>query len=147
MTATFGAWAAGVIDKRTSDGAESGREVLKRAASALEDLSQIATAAPRRSNSNSLVAVSHSAFLRVLLAVVDEQPLVASGLAKIQNAAINVLDISTDGKRQTITNKSRLFTGFTGGTSSNDLQLEFPQTYLIRRNEVRHLEGMDMNKV
>ncbi|EJK77415.1 hypothetical protein THAOC_00758 [Thalassiosira oceanica] len=139
MAATFGAWAAGAIDKRTGDGAESGREVLERIAVALET----AAAEPRRSNSNSLVAVTHSTFLRVLLAVVDEQPLVASGLAKVENGSINILDINIEGKRQTITNKSRIFTG----GSSNDLQLDFPETQLIRRNEVRHLGGMSMNNV
>jgi len=143
MAATFGAWAAGAIDKRTGDGAESGREVLARAANALDDLAQITTAEPGRSKSNSLVAVTHSTFLRVLLAVADEQPLVASGLAKIQNGAVNVLDINIEGKRQMVTKKSRIFTG----ANANDLQLDLPETHLIRRNEVRHLEGMSMNNV
>ena len=51
MIKTFASWSFGDIDKRTGSRGESGREVLERAASSLEELAKIASSSTNPSSS------------------------------------------------------------------------------------------------
>ncbi|KAL7533501.1 hypothetical protein ACHAWF_004525, partial [Thalassiosira exigua] len=141
MRNTFASWSLGDIDRRTGGGGESGREVLERAALALDGLSQIAA-----SSSSPVLAVSHSTYLRILLSLVNDTPLAESVLWKIQNGSVNVVDVHVDGKKRLVTSSSSFFGGELVDRlrGSNGLKLEIPEVHLVRRNEVRHLEGMNV---
>lgn len=113
--------------------------VLERSVQALESLANVANTSP--TIQGSLIAVSHSTYLRILLSLVDDAPLAESVLWKINNGSVNVVDVNTEGKRRLVTNKSGIFGGLKW---SNNLQLTMPECHLIRRNEVRHLDGMQV---
>ena len=113
--------------------------VLERSVQALESLANVANTSP--TSQGSLIAVSHSTYLRILLSLVDDAPLAESVLWKINNGSVNVVDVNTEGKRRLVTNKSGIFGGLKW---SNNLQLTMPECHLIRRNEVRHLDGMQV---
>lgn len=136
----YARWTIGDIDTRAGGGGESGREVLLRAGQALEELSQIAA----NTSSSSILAVSHSTYLRILLSLVNDSPLAEAVLWKVRNGAANVVDINIEGKRRLVTSNSGIFGGAIIGRlrGDNTLQIDIPETHLIRRNEVRHLEGM-----
>mmetsp|Transcript_24705 Transcript_24705/g.49445 ORF Transcript_24705/g.49445 Transcript_24705/m.49445 type:complete len:425 (+) Transcript_24705:75-1349(+) len=152
MRSTFASWALGNIDKRLPGG-ESGREVLERAVDALEALKNLATESSSVSNKlPSIMAVTHSTYLRVLLSMVDDSPLAQSAMTKIQNGSINVIDVNIEGKKSEISLTSGLFGGGVmsvlglGATAlgrMEDFKLILPKAYLIRRNEVRHLDGLE----
>ncbi|KAL7461717.1 hypothetical protein ACHAXS_002130 [Conticribra weissflogii] len=151
MRSTFASWALGNIDKRLPGG-ESGREVLGRAADALETLTKLAVESSSVSHTiPSVMAVTHSTYLRVLLSMVDDSPLAQSALTKIQNGSINVIDVNIEGKKSEISLTSGLFGGGVMsvlglGTTAlgrmEDFKLILPESQLICRNEVRHLDGM-----
>jgi broad specificity phosphatase PhoE len=138
MMQTFANWSIGNIDARTGGEGESGREVLERAVQALEKLACIASTSTAQSSS--ILAVSHSTYLRVLLSLANDSPLAESALWSIENGSVNVVDVNIEGKR-------RLSTGIFGGAVINrlrgnsGLRMDMPEAHLIRRNEVRHLEG------
>lgn len=113
--------------------------VLERCVQALETLSQVAASSspPQKS----MLAVSHSTYLRILLALVSDTPLAESVLWKINNGSVNVVDVNIEGKQRLVSVKSGIFGGL---KRSNDLQLSMPECHLIRRNEVRHLDGMQV---
>jgi len=142
MMQTFASWSIGNIDARTGGEGESGREVLVRAVQALEELANIASSTST-TQSSSILAVSHSTYLRVLLSLANDSPLAETALWKIENGSVNVVDVNIEGKR-------RLRTGIFGGAlvdrlrGNNELHLDMPEAHLIRRNEVRHLEGLDV---
>ena len=112
-------------------------KVLERAVISLESLGKVAatSSAPQ----GSMLAVSHSTYLRILLSLVDETPLAESVLWKINNGSVNVVDVNIEGKQRLVTSKSGIFGGLKW---NNNLQLTMPECHLIRRNEVRHLDGM-----
>ena len=101
---TYGRWSIGDVDRRINGQGESGREVLTRAASALTSLAEFA------SNGNggggggggggrSVLAVSHSAYLRMLLALaLDVSPARAAVEMKLENCSVCVLDVNASGK-------------------------------------------------
>ena len=136
-------WSFGDIDTKTAgDGGESGREVLSRAGQAIEALTTLAT----ETASSSIVAVSHSAYLRILLSLVADSPLAETFLWSIQNGGVNVVDINIEGKRRLVTSESGIFGGrlLSRFRENNRLELDIPECRLIRKNEVRHLEGMNI---
>jgi broad specificity phosphatase PhoE len=141
MMQTFANWSIGNIDARTGGEGESGREVLVRAVQALEKLACIASTSTAQSSS--ILAVSHSTYLRVLLSLANDSPLAESALWSIENGSVNVVDVNIEGKR-------RSSTGIFGGAVINrlrgnsGLRMDMPEAHLIRRNEVRHLEGLDV---
>ena len=108
---------------------------MNRCVDALETLSK--TAAPQ----GSILAVSHSTYLRILLALISDSPLAETVLWKINNGSVNVVDVNVEGKRRIVTAKAGLFGGIKKGS---DLRLTMPECYLVRRNEVRHLDGMQL---
>lgn len=142
MRITYAAWSFGDIDKRISGG-ESGREVLERVVISLEELSKMAVSS---SKTSSILAVSHSAYLKILISLVADNPLAESVLWKIQNTSVNVVDVNVEGKRRVVTSSSGLFGGELVDKlrGSNGIHLDMPEAHLIRRNEARHLEGMDV---
>jgi len=143
MRTTYASWSMGDIDRRCGGEGESGREVLERAVLSLEELGKMAMSS---STTSSILAVSHSAYLKIVLSLVDDTPLAESVLWKIQNGSVNVVDVNVEGKKRLVSSNSGLFGGELLGRlrGSNGLELEMPEVHLIRRNEVRHLRGMDV---
>lgn len=147
MVQTFANWSIGNMDARAGGEGESGREVLARAVQALEVLAKVASTSSTSSStlsssSSSILAVSHSTYLRVLLSLANDSPLAASAFWKIDNCSVSIVDVNIEGKR-------RLSSGVFGGTAidrlrgNDELHLDMPEAHLIRRNEARHLEGLD----
>lgn len=135
MYATYASWSVGAIDRRMDGGGESGREVLNRAASALSSLVDIA-----KTNGGTVLAVSHSTYLRTLLGAIMDVSLAKAATMEQKNGCINVLDINVEGATAKLGPKSGLF----GGSLSpvTDFELLLPETHIIRMNEFRHLEGV-----
>ena len=136
MYATYASWSVGAIDKRMDGGGESGREVLGRAASALSSLADIA----KTNGGRSVLAVSHSTYLRTLLGAVTDTSLVKAVTIEQKNGCINVLDVNVEGATTMLGPKSGLFGGSLSQVS--DFELILPETHVIRTNEYRHLEGI-----
>ena len=135
MYRTYGSWAVGNIDAKLGGGGESGREVLTRAASALHSLIDIAT-----QNGGSAIAISHSTYLRMMLALVMDMPLLQAASFEQKNCCVNVLDVSIKEMRK-VNNYSNLF-----GVNSlvpNDFELIVPLVKVIKVNEVDHLAGLE----
>ncbi len=111
-------------------------QVLLRAGTALEMLAQAAVDA----NVNCVAAVSHSTLLHVILALLLDEPLLPSAMArKIYNASITVIDVpirtttkATRDSQRTISRKSKLLL-------PKDFALQVPMSQVIRINEYRHL--------
>ena len=146
MMSTFASWSIGDVDKKLAGG-ESGRDVLIRAVQALEQLS--AAAVSSSTGTPSILAVSHSTYLRVLLSMVNDTPLAQSAFMKISNGSVNVVDVNVTGKKRPVTLNSGLFGGGRGlgllpRGNSGDINVLMPEAYLIRQNEIRHLNGMDV---
>ena len=133
---TYAAWSAGFINARHENCGESARTVLERCSSALEELVGQARTSPHAV----VAAVSHSMYLRFLLATMMDMSL-AEATAKIQqtNGCINVVDF--DGSYQTIGHKSQLF----GGQLSQappSFSMKLLAGKVVRLNETRHLQGI-----
>jgi broad specificity phosphatase PhoE len=148
MMSTFASWSIGDVDKRLAGG-ESGRDVLTRAVHALNGLSQTAVTSSESTIAPSVLAVSHSTYLRVLLSLVNDSPLSQAAFWKVNNGSINVVDVNIKGKTRVVNLNSGFFGGGRGlgvlpRGSSDDVDIEMPQCYLIRLNEVRHLNGMEV---
>jgi broad specificity phosphatase PhoE len=116
--------------------------VLERAVQSLETLGKVA--ATFSSQQGSTLAVSHSTYLQILLSLVAEAPLAESMLRKINNGSVNAVDVNVKGKKRLVSSEYGIFSGVKW---SNDLQLTMPECHLIRRNEVRHLAGMQVDSV
>jgi len=142
VSSTYAAWAAGDIDRRQSPDGESMREILQRVSSALFHLQRAAAESPDRS----VVAVSHSSFLRVLLATCCQEDLSeASRMVRLVNCGIDVLDLPVGfrwgGTARRIVSSSPLF----GGPLSRapvKYSLRVPCSTMARANEQRHLVGV-----
>ena len=135
MQATAARWAAGNIDYRPSkDGGDSARDVFNRAVESLRILTKEATT----NSSSSVVAVAHSTFLRVLIALVLNESLVEAQNRKINNGSINVIDISKDFRCQTLGPKSNLIGGKLS-LAPDDFSIDVPICDVVRVNESRHL--------
>ena len=72
-------------------------------------------------NGGTLFAVSHSTFLRMLLATLLDISLGEAALLEQRNGCINVLDVNVEGMTETIGPKSNLFGG--GGDCSGPIIL------------------------
>ena len=103
----FASWSVGNIDRTTGGGGESGRQILERSVQTLEELRKIATSSS--SSSSPLLAVSHSTYLRMLLSLVNDSPLIESALWQIKNGSINIIDVNVEGKRRLVTSNSNIF--------------------------------------
>lgn len=156
MQATYAAWAFGNIDYRPSGGGESGREVsfecvgfaytilnpimsnffcqvLNRATDSLQLLVKEAKA-----SDGTLAAVTHSTFLRILIALILDEPLAESASRKLDNCGVTVVDIPKNFSVKGLGTNPRLL----GGSLSQvpkDFELLVPICNVIRINESRHL--------
>jgi broad specificity phosphatase PhoE len=119
--------------------------VLKRAVHTLESLGKVALSSSPL-HGQSILAVSHSTYIRVLLSLAENVSLVESFSSswKIDNGSVSIIDINTDGKQRVVSAESGIFDTRLKvlGSANNDLVLVMPECHLIRRNEVRHLAGM-----
>jgi broad specificity phosphatase PhoE len=109
-------------------------KVLTSACKALEDLVQEANTA----NVSCVAAVSHSAFLRVLVGMLLDEPLLKSASRKIYNGSVTVIDIPKNFSSHDLGDKPMLL----GGPVSQipkDFTLEVPTSKIIRINEFNHL--------
>lgn len=97
-------------------------------------ISQLAKAASE-SREGSCVAVAHSTFLRILLGMALDVPLLEAASYSILNGSVSVVDVPRDFKTQRLGRKSRLFSG----PLRQEIDVEVPICKVIRINEARHL--------
>ena len=135
MMVTWAKWSLGKIDATDGGDGESGRSVLQRVSLALNSLAEIAA-----SNGGSAIAVTHSAYLRILLCLVLEIPLLEAASLEQKNCCINVIDVSLK-ERVKLTSKSDVFGGRLS-MAPKEFNLEFPRVHVIRMNEISHLDGL-----
>ena len=83
-------------------------------------------------------AVSHSTFIRILVGVLLDEPLVKTASRKIENCSITVLDFPKGFKTQRIGAKDNLIGGLLS-QAPPDFGLDVPVCNVIRTNENRHL--------
>lgn len=139
----YGQWSIGRIDERPPAG-ESCRDVLKRCSAALS-----AMVTPFRDSGKNdgghIAAVTHSAYLRMLLALAEGNiPLVTVVTTQPQaNANINVLDIDITATVRRDA-QSAMFGGSVLSQAPKDFSLVIPRTTMLRVNEIRHLEGLPL---
>jgi broad specificity phosphatase PhoE len=133
MAKVYDAWTDGYIDTRPDGGGDSCREVLKRAASALRTLVRVAD-----TNGGSVMAISHSTYLRMLLAIVLEMPLGEAATLVQKNGCVNVIDFSRKEAFLRIGSNSHMFYK----TAPPDFKLHVPKGNVIRINETRHLNDI-----
>ena len=81
------------------------------------------------------MAVTHSTFLRILLAIAMDLSLFEAASINVTNGGISVIDVTRDQITRPIGKKSKLFSGF----YDNRLQLDVPICHVIRINETCHL--------
>jgi broad specificity phosphatase PhoE len=110
--------------------------VFVRAVESLRVLTKEANSA-----NGSVVAVAHSTFLRILIAMVLNEPLAEAGSRKIANGSVSVLDIRKDFQCQTIGPKSSLVGGKLS-LAPDDFSLDIPICDVVRVNESRHLPSI-----
>ena len=134
MMYTFGQWGLGGLDVR-NDGGETGRNVIARASEALVSLRDVAV-----NNGGCAIAVSHSTYLRVLLAMAMDISLIEAGTMSVNNCSIHVLDLDCKETRQ-ITQSSNIFGG-KFSLAPNDFSVTLPIVKVVRLNEIRHLSGL-----
>jgi broad specificity phosphatase PhoE len=132
MMTTWAKWSLGKIDATDGNDGESGRNVFQRVSLALNSLTEIAA-----STGGSVIAVTHSAYLRIFLSLALELPLVEAATLEQKNCCVNVLDLSLT-ETVTIDAKAKVFGGRLS-MAPNDFILEFPKTKVIVMNEIRHL--------
>lgn len=109
-------------------------KVLIRVCEALEVLVNEANAA----EVPCVAAVTHSAYLRVLVGVVLNEPLIKSSVRKIRNGSVTVVDVPRDLNSRMIGSKPKLLGGWLS-RKPKDFSLSIPVCQAIRINETRHL--------
>ena len=100
-----------------------------------------------KSSNGCVAAVSHSTYLRMLLAVALDEPLLETAARSINNGSITVIDVKKDfspRSSQNINMKSRVFGGPAGvvqrrSPQEEQFELTLPVSNVVRINEVRHL--------
>ena len=88
----------------------------------------------------SVIGISHGVFLRLVLALAMEVPLIESPIFKQNNCCINVLDVSLD-ETVTIGPKSNVFGGILS-SAPKDFEITIPKVDVVRVNEVRHVKDL-----
>lgn len=134
MTKTYTRWSMGDVDYRPEGGGDSGRKVLIRAVKAIETLVDEAKAA----DMSCVAAVSHSAYLRVMVGMVLNEPLLQSSIRKIRNGSVTVIDVPKNLSSTMIGPKPNLLGGWLS-RKPRDFTLSIPTCKTIRINESRHL--------
>jgi probable phosphoglycerate mutase len=145
MMQTYAAWSLGQVDCRPRGGGESGREVLERARHALQELVDLAVSDDESiRNVKHVVAVTHSAFLRVMLGALLDEPLWQAAGAKIYNGSVTVVDVlvthdSVGGPDQGGTEQRRKAVRFPPSNLDLDQRADPSAIHVVRVNEYRHL--------
>ncbi|KAL7563297.1 hypothetical protein ACA910_016657 [Epithemia clementina (nom. ined.)] len=136
MVAAYTAWSVGNIDTRMARDGESFREILSRIQTTILDL----TEAAKGCESRCIAAVAHSVYLRVLLAIVQDQPLFQASTMEQKNACINVVDFNVNPAvpMKKIDANNNLF-GRSLSRAPRDFELEVPHGKVLRLGEKRHL--------
>jgi broad specificity phosphatase PhoE len=107
---------------------------------AVESLKALAEEAGKTSN-GCVAAVTHSTFLRILIGLVLDEPLVEVASRKVVNGGITVIDIPKELRFRRLGAKPKLL----GGPLSQvptDFQLEVPICKVVRINETCHLHAV-----
>jgi broad specificity phosphatase PhoE len=151
---TYLEWSRGNIDIRPAPDGESCRDIWTRCASALTTMASTNMGA--NSQSQHIVAVSHSAYIRMMLALlqgVEESTnnhlgatgnqlglssLVTAATERQNNANINVVDIDRTAPMQSISELDF----FTPTPSLPKFSIVLPKTKILRVNEICHLQGI-----
>mmetsp|Transcript_16418 Transcript_16418/g.38000 ORF Transcript_16418/g.38000 Transcript_16418/m.38000 type:complete len:218 (-) Transcript_16418:62-715(-) len=134
MAPIYTRWAFGDVDYRAEGGGESGREVLLRSCEALETLVNEAV----RANVQCVAAVSHSGYLRLLVGLALDEPLILSSRRKIRNGSVTVIDVQKDLKSRLMGSKPKVLGGWLS-QKPRDFNLSIPTCKIERINETRHL--------
>mmetsp|Transcript_29403 Transcript_29403/g.42064 ORF Transcript_29403/g.42064 Transcript_29403/m.42064 type:complete len:213 (+) Transcript_29403:2-640(+) len=146
MFQIYNSWSAGFIDVRPIGGGESGREVLERIAQSFHSFVHLTTAKSENHQPyHAVVAVSHSSFLRMMLATALDIPLFQAFTTMPQmNGCINVLDISTTENTTMVATNCSLFPSslYRHSDVRCDFSIVLPKIRVIRINEISHLEGL-----
>lgn len=97
------------------------------------------------SDSKSIVAVTHSIFLRILLAALSETPLLQAATLEQNNCCVNVVDFTrrtnigtSHTSNRIISSQSLLFGGILS-QAPKDYIISVPEASILRINEKRHL--------
>ena len=91
-----------------------------------------------KSPNRCIAIVSHSSYLRTLLATIQNISLANVATIEVKNASISVIDIKRDGSRVRVGPKSRLFGGWLSRADAGFV-LFYPASNVLRINEKRHL--------
>ena len=126
-----------VSEFRVHSSIDSLSQVLERVELAMEELLEQASKSPTRC----IGIVSHSSFLRTLLATLQKLPLVQVASTGVKNASVSVIDIKRDGSRVRLGPKSALLGGWFSQADSG-FSLSFPTSTALRINEKRHLGSL-----
>eukprot|EP00522_Entomoneis_paludosa_P007741 CAMPEP_0172441900 /NCGR_PEP_ID=MMETSP1065-20121228/2411_1 /TAXON_ID=265537 /ORGANISM="Amphiprora paludosa, Strain CCMP125" /LENGTH=363 /DNA_ID=CAMNT_0013191511 /DNA_START=288 /DNA_END=1379 /DNA_ORIENTATION=+ len=136
MVATYTAWGLGQVDTKMAEDGESLVQILARVQIALQTLIAAAAACPSRS----VAAVAHSVYLRLLLAVVQDLPLLQLSTLPQPNAGVNVIDFRIDESQgvNRIGAKSAVIGGILSQAPA-DFRYDLPMGRVLRTSEKRHL--------
>lgn len=95
-------------------------------------------------NGGSVIGIAHSKFLKVLLSILDDVPLVQGTTTQQANCCIDVLDMKRDGSVITLGPKSNLVGGRLLSNAPEDFSLSVPAGRIVRVNEKRHLIDLEI---
>lgn len=103
----------------------------------MEDLLRVARDSPTRS----IAVVSHSSYLKTLLATAKNESLLNVATIQIRNGSVSIIDIRQDGARVSLGPKSALLGGLFS-KADKSFHLSFPKPNVLRINEKRHLGSL-----
>ena len=109
-------------------------KVLERVQQAMDELLELASESPNRC----IGIVSHTSFLRTLLATLQNASLAQVTKIRVQNASVSVVDVKRNGSRTHVGSKSSLLGGWFSQADSK-FSLSYPTSTVLRINEKRHL--------
>ena len=92
----------------------------------------------KRADVQCVAAVSHSGYLRLLIGMALNEPLILSTRRKVRNGSVTVIDVQKDLKSQLIGSKPNLLGGILS-QKPRDFNLSIPICKIERINETRHL--------
>ena len=118
------------------------RKVLNRAVESMKYLMKQAENSPNRC----VGAVSHSTFIRILVGVLLDEPLVKAATRKIDNCSITVLDFPKGFKSRRLGPKDKLLGGLLS-LAPPDFMLDVPICTIVRTNENRHLPEIPLGEL
>lgn len=141
LSSTYAAWASGNIDKKLSTDGESMRDILQRVSNSLYQMQRAASNNPDRS----IIAVSHSSFLRVILAICEQKDILTPfKTMQLANCCINVVDLPLArfglAPTRRITSSTLLGEPLSHTLTKFNVQVE--KSTVVRLSEQQHLFGV-----